>query len=261
MGRAVDIHPPDGALREKIHDCAFVRVNPKSNVEYLRRMAGGNSKKIYMTYDGYPLNDFRDASVPMITPYRILAVGRFARFKGFDVLLRAARRCADAGLDFRLTLVGSGARGIWLKALIKKLGIACHVSFPGFIPYDHITEFFSRADVFVMPSVIHPTGERDGIPNVLIEALLHRLPVVATNVAGIGEVIKDGETGLLVHQKDPWGLAQAIMRMTGDRESALRMAERGRDLVLKVFDPEHCHRKVLELFIKHMNNSDLLLES
>jgi colanic acid/amylovoran biosynthesis glycosyltransferase len=78
--------------------------------------------------------------------------------------------------------------------------------------------------------------------------MLHRLPVVATDVAGLGEVVLDGETGLLVPQRDPRALATAISAITRDRNASLVMAEKGRDLILKEFDPEMCHRQALELF-------------
>jgi len=74
---------------------------------------------------------------------------------------------------------------------------------------------------------------------------------VATDVAGIGEVIRDGETGFLVPSRDPDALAQAILRMTGNRQAAVEMADRGRELVMDMFDPEKCHREMLELFEKY----------
>ncbi|HTY25835.1 MAG TPA: glycosyltransferase [Desulfomonilaceae bacterium] len=250
MGRAVDIHPPDGALKEKIRDATFVRVNPKNNVDHLKRFAEDDGEKIFMTYDGYPIAEFREAPVPMKPPFQILALGRFARFKGFEVLIDAAKILEDEGLDFRLTIAGSGLRGVRLKAQTKRLRLTHRVSFPGFITYDRVSDLFCTADVFVMPSVIHSTGERDGIPNVLVEAMLHRLPVVATDVAGLGEVVLDGETGLLIPQRDPKALATAISRITSDRKASLEMAEKGRDLILKDFDPDMCHGQVLELFKK-----------
>jgi colanic acid/amylovoran biosynthesis glycosyltransferase len=248
MGRAVDIHPPDGALKEKIRDAAFVRVNPKNNVDHLKKFTEDGGKKIYMTYDGYPIREFRDAPVPMKPPFKILALGRFARFKGFEVLIDAAKILEDEGTDFHLTIAGSGLRGILLKNQTKRLGLTHRVSFPGFVTYDRVSDLFCSADVFVMPSIIHSTGERDGIPNVLVEAMLHRLPVVATDVAGLGEVVLDGETGLLVPQRDPRALATAISGITGDRDASLVMAEKGRDLILREFDPEMCHSQALELF-------------
>jgi colanic acid/amylovoran biosynthesis glycosyltransferase len=248
MGRAVDIHPPDGALKEKIRDAAFVRVNPRNNVEHLKKFAEDNGNKIYMTYDGYPISEFREAPVLMKPPFKILALGRFARFKGFEFLIDAARILEDQGIDFHLTIAGSGLRGVALKNQTKRLELNHRVSFPGFITYDRVSDLFCSADVFVMPSIIHSTGERDGIPNVLVEAMLHRLPVVATNVAGLGEVVFDGETGLLVPQRDAQALAIAISVITSDRNASLKMAEKGRDLILREFDPETCHRQVFELF-------------
>jgi glycosyltransferase involved in cell wall biosynthesis len=81
-----------------------------------------------------------------------------------------------------------------------------------------------------------------------MEALLHRLPVVATDVSGIGEVIRNGETGLLVRQKDPHDLAKAILTVLGNRETALKMAEKGRSLVQELFDPERNHKNVFNLY-------------
>src|SRR5208337_4673207 len=79
-----------------------------------------------------------------------------------------------------------------LRYLVRKLGLTHRVTFPGFVPHDRISDLFYSADVFVMPSIVHSTGDRDGIPTVIMEALLHRLPVVASDVSGISEVIRNG---------------------------------------------------------------------
>ncbi len=247
-GRAADIYPPDGALAEKIYYSTFVRTNTMANVNYLKGFADKKAEKIHLTYNGYPLKDFKAAPVNMEPPYRITALGRFARFKGYDILLRACKILENSGLDFHLTLAGSGARGILLKSFCRRLGLKDRVSFPGFITHDRVSELLYSSDVFVMPSIIHSTGERDGIPNVIMEALLHRLPVVASNVSGISEVIRDGETGLLVPPRNPSALAQALTEMTRDRKAALEMAEKGRSRVLTQFDPERNHREVLQLY-------------
>jgi colanic acid/amylovoran biosynthesis glycosyltransferase len=248
MGRAVDIYPPDGALREKIRDATFVRTNPRVNVEYLRAFWPEDPAKVLLSYDPYPLTEYREAPVPMKPPYRILAVGRLDRIKGFDVLLRAARILQDMKVDFHLTLAGGGPRELQLKFLHSRLGLGQRVSFPGYITHDRVSDLFADADIFVMSSVIHWTGERDGIPNVIVEAFLHRLPVVATDVAGIGEVVRNGETGYLVPQRDAAALALALRKMTQDREVAVAMADRGRALILEHFDPEKLHGELFQLF-------------
>ena len=163
--------------------------------------------------------------------------------------MRAAKIMDRAGFDFHLTIAGSGfPKSAELNLLRAFFGLKDRVSFPGFIRYDKVSEFLCSGDVFVMSSIIHRTGERDGIPNVIVEAFAHRLPVVATDVAGIGEVVRDGETGYLVPQRDPEALADAIMKMNKDREAAIRMAERGRALVMEQFDPQRCCEEVFHLF-------------
>ncbi len=248
-GRAVDIYPPDGALEEKIRDSVLVRTNTRANVGYLQKFTSTtDADKINLTYNGYPLAEYRTAPVTMKSPYKILAIGRFAGFKGYDILLHSARILKDSGVDFQVTIAGSGIRGVWLKTLCQRLGLNRTVSFPGYVTHDKVSDLYYQSDMFVMPSIIHRTGERDGIPNVIMEALLHKLPVIATGVSGIGEVIIDGETGLLIEPGNPEALAKAIIIMTKDREAALKMAARGHDRVLRQFDPQTNHANVLELY-------------
>ncbi len=247
-GRAVDIYPPDGALKEKIRDSLFVTTENMINVGYLQSFTNGDSNKIYGIYNGLPLERHEDAPVPMKPPYRLLALGRFSRIKAFDVLLYSCKILKDSGLSFHLTLAGDGPRRILFKHLVKKLGLVDLVSFPGFVPYNRVSELFCSTDVFVMSSAVHSTGERDGLPTVILEALMHRVPVVSTDVCGIPEVIQNGITGFLVPQKNATALANAITKMVGNREAALEMAERGRSLVVREFDPERNHGKMLDLY-------------
>jgi glycosyltransferase involved in cell wall biosynthesis len=246
--RAGDIYPPDGALAEKIHDALFVRTETKTNIGYLAGFAGGNTSKFLLTYNGLLLKTHREAPVSMCAPCKILGVARFVRTKGFDVLLRAAKLLEKEGLDFHLTLAGAGPRRFQLRYLVRKLGLTHRVTFPGFVPHDRISDLFYSSDVFVMPSIVHSTGDRDGIPTVIMEALLHRLPVVASDVSGVSEVIRNGETGLLVQQRDPPALAKAIRTVLGNRETALKMAEKGQRLILELFDPEKNHKNVFDLY-------------
>jgi glycosyltransferase involved in cell wall biosynthesis len=110
------------------------------------------------------------------------------------------------------------------------------VAFPGFIPYSQVPGLFRQADLFLMPSVVSPSGDRDGIPNVILESLLHEVPVVATAVSGLPEVIVPGETGWLVPPEDPGALAQAVLEALADPAEARRRAREGRRFVLREFD-------------------------
>jgi glycosyltransferase involved in cell wall biosynthesis len=249
--RAWDIYPPDGALGEKIEDALFVRSETAYNIKHLSRRYRSVPTKIHLTYNGVPLTRHQEAPVGMEPPYRLLALGRFVAKKGYDDLLRACQRLAQAGLDFTLTLAGDGPRRRRLERLTRRLSLTSQVRFPGFVTYDRVPDLFREADIFVMPSVVAASGDRDGIPLVLMEALMHRVPVVATAVSGIPELIEDGVTGLLVPQRNPMALAAAVTRLCLDREAALRLAEAGRDRVLTTFSPEANYRAVFELYRRY----------
>jgi len=249
--RAWDIFPPDKGLKDKIRDAAFVRCETGYNVRYLGDLMGGDTSKLHLTYNGVPLQPKTDATVSMTAPYRLLALGRFVGKKGYDYLLRGCRIVRDRGVEFRLTLAGDGPKARGLKKLAGQLGIDDWVEFPGFVPYDRVTELFGASDVFLMPSVVDRSGDRDGIPTVIMEALMHRVPVIATDVSGISEVIENRRTGLLIPEKDANAIADAIMEMISSRDRALDLAETGRIKVKAQFDPETCHRKALTLFQEH----------
>ncbi len=249
-GHAADIYPPDGALEEKIRACAFVRTENHANVEHLKRLAPGEESKIHMVHNGLDMIPGSFARRPLVPPYRIRALGRLVPKKGFDVLIRSCRILEECGLDFQLAVAGSGHCREALVNLARELKLEGKISFPGFITHDRVSEFLASGDVFVMPSVVDPTGDRDGLPNVILEALLHKLPVVATDVCAIGEIVQDGTTGFLVPQKDPFALARAIVKAVGDRESGARMAEKGRSMVLEQFGLDDVARKLLKYILE-----------
>ncbi|MBR2609981.1 glycosyltransferase family 4 protein [Desulfovibrio sp.] len=238
-GRAGDIYPQDGILAEKSRDAIFIRTNNMANKPWLQSFCpAGQKDKVHVIYNGLTLGRRVDCRAPFQKPYRLLAIGRFARTKGFPELLTAMARLRDDGFPVRLTLVGDGN---WKRKLVeirKRLHLEDLVDMPGFVPNDRIRTFMEEHDMLVVPSVVHTNGDRDGIPNVIMEALSCGMPVVATDVCGVGEVIRDGETGYLIPQRDPAALADAIRRMLSDREAALRMAQTGRELVFRMFDTE-----------------------
>jgi len=253
--RAWDIYPPDGALAEKIRDCSFVRSETRAAVAHLERFARGHEKKLQVIYNGLTLPSDSKAPVLMKPPFRLLAIGRFVGKKGFPLLLHSCRILLDQGLDFRLTIAGAGPLKRRVQSLCKGWNLESIVSFPGFVPHNQVRELLNRSDILIVPSVVHRSGDRDGIPTVIMEALSARVPVVATNVAGISEVIRDGLTGRLVPPDNPQSLARAIGELTADRSRAIEMAEEGRKLVLRQFDPEQNCRALLHLIQTSLSGS------
>ena len=251
-GRAGDIYPQDGLLPEKIRDASFVRTNNQADVAWLERHAPkGSEGKVRLVYNSLTLETATTCACPCQPPYRVLAVGRFCRTKGFPYLLTAIARLRRERFPVRLTLVGDG---VWKRHIlhqIKRLRLEDAVDLPGFVPHDGIAEYMQSHDMLVMPSVIHSNGDRDGIPNVIMEALSHAMPVAASDVCGIAEVVRDGETGLLFPQRDARAIAHAIRWVCGHREEAMAMARRGRKLVAAMFDAEANTARLYELYAAH----------
>jgi len=246
--RAWDIYPPDALICEKINAADFVRCETAANIRHLVDLSGADAGKFRLTYNGVPIRAQNDAAVLMQSPCQLLSIGRLVPKKGFDQLLHAIKILADQGIDVDLTLAGSGPLRRSLEGLAHKLQIANQVHFPGFVSYDEVGNLFLGADVFVMPCVIAPSGDRDGIPTVIMEALLHKVPVIASAVSGIPELIENEVTGLLVPEKDPPALAAAIIRYTSDRDFAITLAGKGRERVRERFNPERNHRQIFELY-------------
>ncbi len=251
-GRAGDIYPEDGILAEKAAEALFIRTNNSANVDWLASFCPDHKKdSIFLIYNSLTLSvSPPDRERQPGCPFRILAVGRFARTKGFPELFTAMARLKREGFPARLTLVGDGSWRRKLLALRRRLGLEDCIDMPGFAPNDRLAAIMREHDVMVVPSVVHGNGDRDGIPNVIMEALSRGMPVVATDVCGIAEVIRDGETGLLVCQRDPRALAEAIRRMFADWPQALCMARRGRKLVNEMFDPDRNTTALRDLYLK-----------
>jgi glycosyltransferase involved in cell wall biosynthesis len=137
---------------------------------------------------------------------------------------------------FRCVIVGKGELRPELKRLISALDLEQDVELAGALPREKLLELFPRASVLAAPCVVGSDGNRDGLPTVLTEAMALKVPVVATPVTGIPELVEDGRTGLIVPEGDPAALAAAIRRLLEDRETARRLAEAGRARVERDFD-------------------------
>src|SRR5262249_25548562 len=143
--------------------------------------------------DARPPRDGRDPADPV----RLLSVGRAVEKKGYDDLL-AALAALPAGLAWRLAHVGGGPLAAGLRGRARALGLADRIAWLGAQPQDVVLERYRAADLFVLASRIAADGDRDGLPNVLMEAQSQRLAVIATRIGGVPEFIADGVTGLLV---------------------------------------------------------------
>jgi glycosyltransferase involved in cell wall biosynthesis len=155
----------------------------------------------------------------------ILFVGTLCPVKGLTYLIEAMKITRDKNKDIRLMLVGSGEERVHLEVLIKKLKLKKCVNFIGKVPNEEVPEYMFASDVFVLPSL------SEGFPNVVLEAMASGLPIVATNVGGLSEIIKDGENGFVVEPKSPKQIAEMVLMLLEDDELRERISKNNKKRV------------------------------
>jgi len=160
----------------------------------------------------------------------VAGIGRLIPVKGFEYLVEAHAKARAAHPELRLLIVGDGDRREQLTARARSLGVAETVIFTGMVDRDEISVYLVAADLVVVPSV-HYEGYADGLPNVALEAMAAGKPLVATRVGGLPELVRPGETGLLVDEKDAEALAEAITTLARDPGMRARMGSAGRALI------------------------------
>ena len=188
--------------------------------------------------DRYPPRARRESDAGL----RLLSVGRLAQVKGHGVLLEALAEMRARGSSATAAIVGDGPKRADIEQLARRLGLAGAVTFTGPVGQDEIDRHYEEADVLVVASFA------EGIPVVLMEAMAHRLPVVATRVMGVAELVRDGENGLLVRPGRADQLAAALERLAADPELRARLGEEGRRTVESEFDVDASARRLCELF-------------
>jgi glycosyltransferase involved in cell wall biosynthesis len=175
----------------------------------------------------------------------VLSAGRLVKKKGHATLLRAAALLQERRVDYRLRIAGEGPEWATLQRLVHRLGIAEKVTFLGPLTESELETEYREADVFALACEELESGDRDGIPNVILEAMANTLPVVSTHCGGVGEAVVDGRCGLLVPQRDPPALASALGRLLDDEQLRVSLGRRGRDRVVAQFDrSRHLSRAV-----------------
>ncbi|HZD10774.1 MAG TPA: glycosyltransferase family 4 protein [Candidatus Binatia bacterium] len=222
-------------LRRKLSDAAAVITISGFNATYLRQtydLAAGCVRHIY---NGLEIERFPFA-VPHDRPPLVVGVGRLVEKKGFADLIEACGLLSRRGCNFTCQIIGTGELEADLRAQIAHLGIQDRVALQGPLPQNDVRHRIRSAAVLAAPCLIGADGNRDGLPTVLLEAMALGTPCVSTDVTGIPEVLRDGETGLSVPQHDPAALATAIERLLGDPALRVQVAQRARSLVEERFD-------------------------
>lgn len=238
-------------MRAKVDRADAVVTNNQFNRRYLLSEFGADlSRKLPCIYNGLDLSAFKARSDPRGLPSAplILSVGRLVEKKGFTYLISALSILRDRGREFRAEIIGAGPEMEKIKVRIARCGLEDRVVLLGAQDQHSTRAAYHRASMFVLPCVVTSNGDRDGIPNVLYEAMASGIPVVSTGVAGIPELIRNGDNGLLAPQSDPTGLAEQIDLLLTNPDLAQRMADAARRTIESQFTIEQSSKKLADLF-------------
>lgn len=233
---------PDWDKREKLATLDWLATCTRDGYDHLRAIASpADRDKINLVYHGLDFARFPEPPRPdpgrardPKAPLRILSVGRAVPKKGYADLLQALALLPKQ-VDWRFHHIGGGPLLDDLKSLAETLQIANYITWQGSAPQEQVLAAYRAADIFVLASCVAGDGDRDGLPNVLMEAQSQRLAVVATNLAGIAELVLPGETGLLVPPAAPENLSGALLRLMRDPALRERLAEAGFQRVRREF--------------------------
>jgi len=242
-------HPDD--LRAKLREArAVVTCTEYNRRHLLRRYSGECGGKLYRVYHGLDLSQFPLAAshAPEPDGAVILSVARLVEKKGLDDLIAAVEILRRRGRRLRLEIIGTGPLRGTLEAQAKHLGLEDRVRLLGPQPHEAVRRAYGRASVFALPCRVAADGDRDGIPNVLLEAVASGVPVVSTHVSGIPELIESEHGGLLVEPNNPGMLADALDRILQSPELRARLTRAARAKLEAHFSLDQCSAGLLALF-------------
>lgn len=251
FAHAYDIYVSPVMLAEKMDSAKFVATCTGYNKAHLDHIANGRfANKVHLVYHGLELSNFVPADRSSHDEYTplLLSVGQLREKKGFPYLIRACKLLKERNYDFRCEIIGGGPEYATLKTLITDLDLEGTVVLRGALPHPEVMTGYAHAALFVLPCVLAKDGDRDGIPNVLLEAMAMQLPIVSTRLSGIPEVIEDDHTGLLVPSEDEQALAEAIARLLDNPELREELGREGRKRIEECFDVRRNVDKLVELF-------------
>ncbi len=247
---AHDLYIDQSMLTRRVADARFVVTISEFNRRFLRDYAGGPAgTPVYVVHCGIDprFYSFRPRAAPLTRSLHALCVASLQEYKGHRVLFAALVARPELS-RLHVDLVGTGNLRDSLERLAARLGIADRIHFEGSRSEQEVRDRLDHADLFVLASIVADNGQMEGLPVSLMEALACGIPVVATRLSGIPELVVDGETGLLADPGDVDGLADALVRTVADGDAALRRAALGRARVVEGFDIRETGARMAALF-------------
>jgi glycosyltransferase involved in cell wall biosynthesis len=247
-GHAVDLFRDRVALEDKIKRAdVIICISEFHRRFYLEH--GARPEQLHVVYCGIDVSDFSFRRKPRTGPPRIVSVGRLVEKKGFGPLIEACKILSERGVDYTCEIAGDGPLEGALRRQVAEAKLEGRVTVGGkALLQEELPAFLAAADIFAQPCVWSKDNDVDGTPRTLMEAMAVGLPSVSTRLAGIPDIIEDGDSGLLVEPNDAVGLADALERLIKDAAYAERIAEGGRAQIEQKFEINSCLEPLAALF-------------
>jgi len=242
--------PKTGALYRVLFDVVEQLVAVSEDLRQSAIQLGCPPEKIVTVHRGVDTEAFRftDRSARDDKALEILMVSRLSRKKGHLEAVAALAGLPEDVAGWRLSIVGSGPEEAAIRARVRERGLTEKVSFRGNLPIEAVRRLMADADILLHPSLTPDDGDREGIPNAVMEGQATGLPVVSTRHGGIPELVVDGETGLLVGEHETAALTDALRQLLTSKEKRLQLGAAGRERIVRGFSLEQQARRYLEIY-------------
>ncbi|HYC54782.1 MAG TPA: glycosyltransferase family 4 protein [Candidatus Binatia bacterium] len=247
---AYDIHMMPWMLTAKLEAADFFVTCADYNRRYLSSVCSPEAaSRIFLNYHGTDLERFQGGPRREGKEFRVVSVGWLKEYKGFHVIVEAIALLAQRGVDAVFHLAGDGPQRGYLEAQAKRLGIEERVVFHGYLDHGRLVGLYRDCDVFAMGSIeMTNFGRQDVIPNVIAEAMAVGLPIVATRMGGIAELVEEGVSGLMIPQRDPAAMADALEKIASDPQLAARLRAEAHAKVRRIWDRNRNLEELASLF-------------
>jgi glycosyltransferase involved in cell wall biosynthesis len=226
----------DSHLALKLSSAKAVRSSTESTAHVLRDCVTDSVPPVYSVRRGLPqMPDYQEPS-KRAGPLQVLSVGRLIEKKGYFQQLKIYAAWKREKVPFRATIIGEGPLRGPLESAVQEYGLSGDVDLVGRLEYAEVERYYRTADLFLFTGVVSVSGDRDGFPNVIAEAMSYSLPVFSSDVSAITEVIADGTTGFIIDVNEPSAAARQISVAMAQRELLKRVTGDAHDWLLSSFD-------------------------
>jgi glycosyltransferase involved in cell wall biosynthesis len=245
---------PEKVLTDRIHEAKAVITCCRANLDYLTEIASSQQAKFSLIYHGVNLKDFRpppatrETELPLGCPL-ILSVGRLVEKKGFQDLLQALSLVKQHGVAFECAIYGDGPLHGQLQAWIDEHDMTGEVTLKGDRTQQELISVYQSAALFILTPHQTEDGDRDGIPNVLVEAMAVGLPVITTAISGIPELVENNQNGLLYQPHDVEGISSGIIELLRNAQKRKQFGSEASKKVMEQFDIAQAAKRLKTLLI------------